>query len=93
MGAEQPYNLKLLEEELGVGVEMARGSDAEIRWVDVVKVSGWVMDGESKKGMEMRRNARHIQQLMKAATGVEGRMKWSSVTTLKDFMQVALFDN
>ncbi|XXG67917.1 hypothetical protein AAC387_Pa06g1150 [Persea americana] len=89
IGAEQPYNSKLLEEELGVAVEVARGRDAEISWVEVAEVLGWVMDGESEKGMEIRRKMKRTQELMKSATSAE-EGRGSSVRAIEDFIQTAL---
>ncbi|XP_058095040.1 UDP-glycosyltransferase 92A1-like [Magnolia sinica] len=89
MGAEQLFNSKLLEEELGVGVEMARGSKAEIRGVDVTRVIGLVMGGESERGMEMRRNAKRLEEVLKAAVVDEEHRKGSSVRALEDFLQTA----
>eukprot|EP00268_Persea_americana_P059702 TRINITY_DN7363_c0_g3_i1.p2 TRINITY_DN7363_c0_g3~~TRINITY_DN7363_c0_g3_i1.p2 ORF type:complete len:495 (-),score=100.54 TRINITY_DN7363_c0_g3_i1:139-1623(-) len=90
MSAEQPFNSKLLEEELGVGVEMARWSKAEIRADEVARVIGVVMDGESEKGREMRRKAKEIAEVITRALVEEEGCKGSSIRAIEDFIQTAL---
>ncbi|XP_058095039.1 UDP-glycosyltransferase 92A1-like [Magnolia sinica] len=90
LGADQFCNSKLLVEELGVGVELARGTTAEISGLDVVRVVGMVMDGESEKGKEMRRKARQIQELMKAAVADEESGRGSSMIALEEFLKTAV---
>lgn len=90
MAAEQLFNSKLLEEELGVEVELARGSKAEIRGVDVARVVGCLMDGESEKGWEIRKTAKRIAEVMKAAVRDDELCKGSSIQAIENFIQTAL---
>ena len=88
MAAEQFYNVKLLEEELGVCVELARGKSCEIRHEDVVEKIELVMN--SKKGNEMRRRACEVMEMIKNAMKDEEGFKGSSVKALDDFFSAAL---
>ncbi|KAL5990203.1 hypothetical protein ACLOJK_011100 [Asimina triloba] len=90
MMAEQHFNSKQLEEELGVGIELVRGSTAEVRAADVVRVVGMVMGEESEKGKEMRSRAKEIKEVMKAALVDEDGCKGSSIRAVQDFLQTAL---
>ncbi|KAI3860513.1 hypothetical protein MKX03_017895 [Papaver bracteatum] len=63
--AEQPYNSKMLQEEMGFCVQMVRGDETELCSEDVKKVIEQVMD--SSKGDEMRNNATVIADKIGAA--------------------------
>lgn len=56
MAAEQFFNVKFLEEELGVCVEAARGKTCEIRCEEIKEKIELVMN-ETEKGKEIRRKA------------------------------------
>ncbi|CAA6662562.1 unnamed protein product [Spirodela intermedia] len=59
------YNSKMMEEELGVCVELARGVEQRVSSVEVERVVGLVMDGE--KGEDMRRKAASTAQTIRTA--------------------------
>ncbi|RZC76183.1 hypothetical protein C5167_002761 [Papaver somniferum] len=87
--AEQPYNSKMLQEEMGVCVELARGDETELCSEDVKKVIEQVMD--SRKGDEMRNNATVIAEKIGAAmteyTDEAGaHQKGSSIRSIDDFL-------
>ncbi|KAL5990205.1 hypothetical protein ACLOJK_011102 [Asimina triloba] len=87
LNMDQFFNSKMVEEELGVGVEIAQGCDAEINGAEVARVVGMVMDGESENGTEMRKKAREIEEAMKSAMVDEKNFKGSSVEALENFLQ------
>ena len=89
MAAEQFFNVKLLEEELGVCVELARGKSCEIRHKDIVEKIELVMN-ETKKGNEMRSRACEVMEMIKNAKKDEEGFKGSSVKALDDFFSAAL---
>ncbi|CAN6460599.1 unnamed protein product [Victoria cruziana] len=66
LAAEQFSNSKMMEEEMGVAVELARGRQAEMRKEDVVRVVGLVM-GETEKRVEMRRKAGEARDALRGA--------------------------
>ncbi|KAI3942216.1 hypothetical protein MKW98_003815 [Papaver atlanticum] len=87
--AEQPYNSKMLQEEMGVCVELARGDETELCSEDVKKVIGQVMD--SSKGDEMRNKATVIAEKIGAAMReytdeAGGHQKGSSIRSIDDFL-------
>ncbi|KAG9447682.1 hypothetical protein H6P81_013810 [Aristolochia fimbriata] len=89
MDAEQPFNLKYLVEELKVGVEMARGPQAEIRADKIAETIKQFMDEEYGIGIEMRRKAKEFGELITAATVNEENCKGPSVRALEDFLRTA----
>ncbi|KAI3966276.1 hypothetical protein MKX01_027444 [Papaver californicum] len=87
--AEQPYNSKMLQEEMGVSVELARGDETELCSEDVKKVIEQVMDGS--KGEEMRNKAAVIAEKIGAAMReytdeAGGHQKGSSIRSIDDFL-------
>ncbi|GMY16370.1 UDP-glycosyltransferase 92A1-like [Fagus crenata] len=89
MAAEQFFNVKLLEEEMGVCVEVARGKSCEVRHEDIVQKIELVMN-ETQKGKEMRRKACHVMEMIKNAMKDEVGLKGSSVKALDDFFSAAI---
>lgn len=87
LSSEQFFNSKLVEEELGAGVEVARGSKAEIGGVDIARIIGLVMDEESEKGREVRKRAKEMMEMMKAATGEGESCKGSSMIAMEEFFE------
>ncbi|KAI3882756.1 hypothetical protein MKW92_003005 [Papaver armeniacum] len=81
LGSEQYYNSKLLEEELGVCLELARGFDANINSEDVAQTVRLVLEGD--KGVKMRKKAEDLSQEMKKALMKNG----SSVQSLDNFVK------
>ncbi|RZC64868.1 hypothetical protein C5167_008560 [Papaver somniferum] len=81
LGSEQYYNSKLLEEELGVCLELARGFDANINGEDVAQTVRLVLEGD--KGVKMRKKAEDLSQEMKKVLMKNG----SSVQSLDNFVK------
>lgn len=89
MNGEQFFNVKLLEEKIGVCVEVARGTSFDVRQEDLMSKIDLVM-GESKKAMEMRNKACEVKATIQMATKDEGELKGSSVKAMDEFLQTAL---
>nr|UXM20071.1 UGT47 [Panax notoginseng] len=90
MGAEQFYNVKYLEEEVGVCVEVARGTKFEVRSEDIVEKIGIVMR-ENGKGKEMREKADQLKKMIENGGRDEEGYKGSSVKAMEEFLSVAAF--
>lgn len=88
MAAEQFFNVKLLEEEMGVCVEVARGKSCEVRHEDLVAKIELVMN-ETKKGKEMRRKAWEVREEIRNAMKDEEGFKGSSIKAMDDFFSSA----
>ncbi|XP_038905778.1 UDP-glycosyltransferase 92A1-like [Benincasa hispida] len=86
MAAEQAYNSKMLVEEMGIGVELTRGKESEIKRGKVKEVIEMVM-GESGKGEEMRKKAAIIKDNMIAAIK-DDEEKGSSLRSLEEFLAI-----
>lgn len=65
LAAEQFYNSMMLDDELGVCVELARGVDDNVVQQRVAKVIGIVI-GETEKGKEMKTKAAELREILKA---------------------------
>ncbi|KAJ4844828.1 hypothetical protein Tsubulata_043433 [Turnera subulata] len=89
MAAEQFFNVKFLEEEWGVCVEVARGKTCEVRHEDVRTKIELVMN-QTEKRKEMTRKACEIKEMMRSATRDEDGSKGSSVQALDDFFNAAM---
>ncbi|GAV72055.1 UDPGT domain-containing protein [Cephalotus follicularis] len=89
MAGEQFFNVKFLEEEVGVCVEVARGKSCEVKHEDIVEKIELVM-GDTEKGKEMRRKACKIREMIKNAMKDESGLKGSSVKSLDDFLSSAM---
>ncbi|KAH7560497.1 hypothetical protein JRO89_XS10G0031300 [Xanthoceras sorbifolium] len=89
VGAEQFYNAKFLEEEIGVCVEVARGTSCEVRHEEIVKIIELVMD-ETEKGKEMRRRACEIKETIENAIKDEENNKGSSTKAMDEFFNAGL---
>ncbi|KAI3887402.1 hypothetical protein MKW92_050788 [Papaver armeniacum] len=90
IAADHFYNSKLLEEEMKVCVELARGNRNEIRHEDVVRVIDFVMNHESSKGVEMRGKACQVKEMIENAIRDEQGFKGSSAKGLEEFLAMAL---
>ncbi|RDX95609.1 UDP-glycosyltransferase 92A1, partial [Mucuna pruriens] len=88
MAAEQFYNCKLLEEEVGVCVEVARGKSSEVKYEDIVAKIELVMD-QTQKGITMRNKAADIRVMIRDAVRDEDGFKGSSVRAMDDFLYAA----
>uniref|UniRef100_A0ACD5XW71 Uncharacterized protein n=1 Tax=Avena sativa TaxID=4498 RepID=A0ACD5XW71_AVESA len=86
LSAEQFYNAKLLAEEWGVCVEVARGNQPESSAVESGKVAEVVetVMGGTAEASEMRRRVAEVQELMKRAWAEDGG---SSTTALREFLR------
>ncbi|KAL0300155.1 UNVERIFIED_CONTAM: UDP-glycosyltransferase 92A1 [Sesamum calycinum] len=89
MHADQFYNAKWLVEEVGVCVEVARGSNFEIKEEDIMEKIELVM-GENEKGKEIRRKACEVKEIMRDAIRDDGDYKGSSVKAMEGFFIAAL---
>uniref|UniRef100_A0A1D1Y162 UDP-glycosyltransferase 73B5 n=1 Tax=Anthurium amnicola TaxID=1678845 RepID=A0A1D1Y162_9ARAE len=87
MAAEQFYNSKMLEEELGVSVELARGPVAEVSSPEVASVVRQVIAGE--RGEDMRRRAATCSDMIRAATQEGDHKPGASIKALDDFLEEA----
>ncbi|KAI3890222.1 hypothetical protein MKW92_002682 [Papaver armeniacum] len=88
--ADQTYNSKMIEEDLGVSVELARANEGELCSEDVKKVIEQVMDGS--KGEQMRKKATVIAEKIRAAMREDideagGHQKGSSIRSIDDFLE------
>ncbi len=89
MAAEQAYNSKMLMEEMGVCVELARGSQGVIVGKDVKRVIELVLDKEGK-GKDMRKKADEVKEQLRASMRDEKEEKGSSVKAMDDFVRTIL---
>ncbi|KAK1266353.1 UDP-glycosyltransferase 92A1 [Acorus gramineus] len=86
IAGEQFYNSMMMVEEIGVCVEIARGNGNEsvVCREDVERIVRSVMMGG--EGEEMRRKAREVGEVLRAAVGEGG----ASVRAMDDFLRTAL---
>lgn len=90
LAAEQSFNAKLLEEEMGVCVEVARGKSNEVRHEDIAAKIELVMNETQQKGKEMRRKAFEAREMIRNAIKDEEGFKGSSVKAMDEFFSAAL---
>lgn len=88
VSSEQFYNSMMMEEEMGVGVEVARGVLGEVDGGKVERVVRMVMEGE--KGREMRERAARCGEMIRAASEEDGGKKGSSVRAIDDVFKAAM---
>ncbi|XXG67926.1 hypothetical protein AAC387_Pa06g1155 [Persea americana] len=92
MAAEQFYNVKMMDEEMGVCVEIGRGVEEMVGREKVEEVIEVVM-GETEKGREMKRTAIRTREIVRkamrdaAAAAEEGEGKGSSIRAVDDFIR------
>ncbi|KAI3909418.1 hypothetical protein MKW92_046554 [Papaver armeniacum] len=84
LGGEQAFNSKMLEEELGVSVQLANGNEDEVVSEDVQKVIEQVMG--SSEGEEMRKRATVIADKISAAMREDDHHKGSTIRSIDDFL-------
>ncbi|KAJ0084792.1 hypothetical protein Patl1_29799 [Pistacia atlantica] len=89
VAAEQFYNVKLLEDMIGVCVEVARGKRSEVFHEDIVEKIELVMN-EREKGKEMREKALQIKEIIHNAIKDEENFKGSSMEAMDQFLDAAL---
>ncbi|KAK1412878.1 hypothetical protein QVD17_34459 [Tagetes erecta] len=84
LGGEQGYNAKMLEEEMGVSVVLARWADTRITKEEVSRVINIVLDKtEGGKGDVMRKKATEVGELMRASVEIN---KGSYYDAMDDFL-------
>ncbi|KDP20194.1 hypothetical protein JCGZ_07914 [Jatropha curcas] len=90
LAAEQFYNVKLLEEEIGVCVEVGRGKTCEVGH-QVIETKIELVMNEEQKGRELRRKACEIRDVIKEAIKWdEGFFRVTSVKAMDEFLDSAL---
>lgn len=90
MAAEQFFNCKMLEERVGVCLEVARGKSCEVKHEDIAAKIELVM-GDEGKGEEMRIQARKIRDTITNAMKEEDGYKGSSLKAMDDFLSAAAY--
>lgn len=87
MAADQFYNSKLLEEVVGMNVEICRGVDAELHRTKVERAVKLLM--EEKRGVAVKKRAMEMREAAtRAIWSDEGRViKGSSVANVDDFIE------
>lgn len=90
MAAEQFYNVKILEDEIGVCVELARGKTSEVRHEAMAAKIETVMNQMTGKGKEMRRRAGEVKETTRKANEDDEGFKGSSVKAMDEFLNAAL---
>ena len=88
LSAEQFYNVKFLEEEMGVCVEVARGPVCEVRDDEIVRKIELVMD-DTEKRKDMRKKTSEMRDMMKDAISDEEGFRGSSVKAMDEFFHAA----
>ncbi|RVW48684.1 UDP-glycosyltransferase 92A1 [Vitis vinifera] len=88
MSAEQFYNAKFLEEEMGVCVEVARGPMCEVRHEEIVRKIELVMNATEKR-KDMRKKVSEVRDMMKDAIRDEEGFRGSSVKAMDEFFNAA----
>ncbi|KAK9220895.1 hypothetical protein WN944_009319 [Citrus x changshan-huyou] len=89
LAGEQFYNSKLLEEEIGVCVEVARGITCEVLKEDLSAKIELAMN-ETEKGTDLRNKAKEVKVIIKNAVRNEDNFKGSSVKAMDQFLNAAL---
>ncbi|XP_044482062.1 UDP-glycosyltransferase 92A1-like [Mangifera indica] len=87
--AEQFYNVKLLEKEIGVCVEVARGRSCDVLHEEIVGKIEMVMN-ESEKGKEIRKKALQVKETIKNALSDEENFKGSSMKAMDEFLDACI---
>lgn len=85
LAAEQVYNSKMMEEEMGVGIELTKGLESCITKNDVKRVIEIVMDNE-----EIRKKASEIGEMIRGGVREENGKKGSSLQAMDDFVSALL---
>ncbi|XP_022879072.1 UDP-glycosyltransferase 92A1-like isoform X1 [Olea europaea var. sylvestris] len=89
VGAEQFHNAKFLVEEVGVCVEMARGTNFEVSQEGIIEKIEFFMGG-SEKLKEIKRKSCEVEEIMKNAIRDEEICRGSSVKAMEEFFKAAL---
>ncbi|KAJ0970365.1 hypothetical protein J5N97_023242 [Dioscorea zingiberensis] len=95
LGGDQMFNCKFLEEEVGVCVELVRGNledmmSAKVEREGVKKVVEMVMGG-TEKGLEMKKKATEISEMIRASMEVNiNGVMGSAIKGLEEFFTAFL---
>ncbi|XP_010265810.1 PREDICTED: UDP-glycosyltransferase 92A1-like [Nelumbo nucifera] len=84
LAAEQFFNSKLLEEEMEVCVEVARGNSCEVGHEQIASVIELVMGG-TEKGENLRRKACAVKEMIEDAVNDDESYKGCSVKAMDEF--------
>ncbi|CAN1779041.1 UDP-glycosyltransferase 92A1 [Linum perenne] len=79
LAAEQGFNSKMVVEEIGAAVELARGTESEVESVEV-----------KEQGKEMKRKAKEVARHLMAAVRDGETEKGSSVKAMYEFLDTIL---
>lgn len=90
MAADQFFNAKFLVEEIGVCVEMARGTTFDVSYGDVIEKIELVMGSESEKGRRLRGKACEVKEMIKDANRDEDDYKGSSIRAMDEFFNLMM---
>lgn len=90
MAADQFFNAKFLVEEIGVCVEMARGTTFDVSYGDIIEKIELVMGSESEKGKRLRGKACEVKEMIKDAARDEDDYKGSSVRAMDEFFNLMM---
>ncbi|KAF3668585.1 putative serine/arginine-rich splicing factor 33-like isoform 1 [Capsicum annuum] len=90
MAADQFFNAKFLVEEIGVCVEMARGTTFDVSYLDIIEKIELVMDSESEKGKRLRGKACEFKEMIKDATRDDDDYKGSSIRAMDEFFNLLM---
>ncbi|WMV55514.1 hypothetical protein MTR67_048899 [Solanum verrucosum] len=92
IAAEQFYNAKFLEQDVGVCVEVARGNNSQVKHDDILKKIEVVM-GKNEKGNEIRRKTCEVKEMISDAIIDDEDFKGSSIKAMDEFLNAALSMN
>ncbi|KAG5577415.1 hypothetical protein H5410_057549 [Solanum commersonii] len=92
IAAEQFYNAKFLEQDVGVCVEVARGNNSQVKHEDILEKIEVVM-GINEKGNEIRRKACEVREMISNAIIDDEDFKGSSIRAIDEFLNAALSMN
>lgn len=88
LSAEQFYNVQLLEEKMGVCVEIARGPVCDVRHEEIIRKIELVMYNTEKR-KDMRKKCCDVRNMMKDAIRDEEGFRGSSVKAMDEFFNAA----
>ncbi|KAJ6826856.1 uncharacterized protein M6B38_369460 [Iris pallida] len=88
LASEQFYNSKMVEEELRVGTELARGTVEEVRSEAVEAAVRLVIEGD--EGREMKERASKYRRMIREAMREEGEVKGSSIRSVDELIEMAM---
>lgn len=92
IAAEQFYNAKFLEQDVGVCVEVARGNNSQVKHEDILEKIELVM-GVNQRRKEITRKACEVKEIIGDAIIDDGNFKGSSMKAMDEFLSAALSMN